>query len=78
LFNQAVVGSFSSILYPPAPSGTQWTNNLAVDGTIALVAGPAPAPTNITFSVSSGNLTLNWPTGQGWQLQAQTNCSRSA
>ena len=34
---------------------------------------PPPAPTNITYSVSGGNLTLNWPAGQGWQLQARTN-----
>ena len=44
-----------------------------MDGSIAVVAAPAPAPTNITFSVSGGNLTLNWPAGQGWQLQARTN-----
>jgi autotransporter-associated beta strand protein len=73
LFSQPVVGSFSSIVYPPAPSGTVWTNNLADNGTISLVASPAPAPANITFSASSGNLVLNWPAGQGWQLQSQTN-----
>jgi hypothetical protein len=52
-----------------------WTNKLAQNGTIALVAAPvvAPSPTNITFSASGGNLILDWPAGQGWQLQAQTN-----
>ena len=33
----------------------------------------SPSPTNIAFSVSSGQLELNWPAGQGWLLQAQTN-----
>jgi autotransporter-associated beta strand protein len=72
LFSTATTG-FSSTQLPTPPSGTMWTNNLAVDGSIALVAAPAPSPTNITFSVSSGKLILNWPAGQGWQLQSQTN-----
>jgi hypothetical protein len=72
LFSTAVSG-FSQTQLPPTPSGLAWTNNLAVDGSISLVAAPAPAPTNITFSVSGGNLTLNWPAGQGWQLEARTN-----
>jgi hypothetical protein len=30
--------------------------------------------TNITASVSGGNLTMSWPTDHtGWRLQAQTN-----
>jgi len=32
------------------------------------------APTNITISVSGGNLQLSWPPDYtGWSLQAQTN-----
>ena len=32
------------------------------------------APTNLTFSVSGGNLNLSWPTNYlGWSLQVQTN-----
>jgi hypothetical protein len=52
-----------------------FTNNLAVDGSIQVVgiAPPAPTPTNITYSVSGGNLILDWPAGQGWQLQSQAN-----
>jgi autotransporter-associated beta strand protein len=74
LFSQPVSGSFSSIVYPAPPSDTVWTNMLAVDGTIALVSTViAPTPTNITVSVSGGNVILDWPAGQGWQLQAQTN-----
>jgi autotransporter-associated beta strand protein len=39
------------------------------------VAGSIPTtPTSITFSVSGGNLAINWPVGyQGWVLQVQTN-----
>jgi autotransporter-associated beta strand protein len=36
-----------------------------------------PAVTNITYSVSGGQLVLDWPDGQGWQLQAQTNSLNS-
>ena len=32
-----------------------------------------PPSTNITYTVSSGQMVLNWPAGLGWQLQAQTN-----
>jgi len=32
-----------------------------------------PNPTNITYTVSGSELVLNWPAGQGWNLQAQTN-----
>ncbi len=38
-----------------------------------VVGGGGPAATNITFTVTGGQLILNWPAGQGWQLQAQTN-----
>jgi hypothetical protein len=34
---------------------------------------PAPAPTNLTCTLSGGALVLGWPNGVGWQLQAQTN-----
>jgi autotransporter-associated beta strand protein len=72
LFTTATPG-FSSIQLPPTPSGLTWTNKVALDGSIALVAAPAPTPANITYSVSGGNLIMNWPAGQGWKLQSQTN-----
>ena len=31
-----------------------------------------PSSTNITYAVSGSKLTLNWPTGQGWQLQSNS------
>ena len=38
------------------------------------VQGIPTTPTSITFSVSSGQLTINWPAGYaGWILQSQTN-----
>ncbi len=38
-----------------------------------IVTPPFPAPTNLSYTVSAGQLILQWPNGQGWQLQAQTN-----
>jgi autotransporter-associated beta strand protein len=74
LFSQPVSGSFSSIVYPQTPSGMVFTNKLAENGSIELVVGVLPpTPTNITYSVSGGNLILDWPAGQGWQLQSQAN-----
>jgi fibronectin-binding autotransporter adhesin len=57
------------------------TANLVTNGgnTIALnvtsIASPINTnPTNITISVSGGNLTLSWPADHtGWRLQVQTN-----
>ena len=43
-------------------------------GIILTVLPSQPNPTNITCSVINGtNLVLNWPAGQGWTLQSQTN-----
>ena len=38
----------------------------------AAVASP-PSPAGITAVYDGSTLTLNWPSGQGWRLQAQTN-----
>jgi hypothetical protein len=53
-----------------------WTNNLAVNGTIAVVATLTvnTNSTNITATVSSNTLTLSWPADHlHWHLQVQTN-----
>ena len=54
-----------------------WTNKLAVDGSIqalSVVSTIASYPTNISYSVSGGVLTITWPaTHLGWILQNQTN-----
>jgi hypothetical protein len=55
-----------------------WTNNLAVNGSIAVVAAVTvnPNPTNIIATVNAGALTLSWPQDHtGWTLQVQTNSS---
>ncbi len=37
------------------------------------LAPSTPPATNIIYTVSSGQLVLEWPNGLGWNLQAQTN-----
>ncbi len=57
--------------------GVTWTNHLAIDGSIVVLSvgsNVATNATNITYSVSGGNLVLNWPVDHtGWRLQTQTN-----
>jgi hypothetical protein len=63
-------------------AGLNWTNKLAIDGTIkalSVVSTVATNSTNIVFSVTNGtggstSLTLSWPTDHiGWTLLAETN-----
>ena len=57
-----------------APDTTNYVTTTA--GQVNLVVESLvtpPTPTNILYSVSGGQLVLEWPNGQGWQLQAQTN-----
>ena len=76
LFSTPVTGAFGTVNLPPLPDGSvMWTNRLAVNGTIAVIAttintnGPV-----LTNSVSGGILTLSWSADyKGWTLQAQTN-----
>jgi hypothetical protein len=67
-------GAFASIT-PSVPGvGLTWnTSQLGTTGILA-VSGGAPAATNITATpIGGGQVVLNWPTGQGWKLQTQTN-----
>src|ERR1019366_2900075 len=78
LFSTPVSGSFTTVTLPTLPAtNLAWTNKLAVNGSIAVlsVATVNTNPTNITFTVSSGNqLILSWPADHiGWHLQVQTN-----
>jgi len=44
------------------------------NGVVSLnVVGGTPSPATITFTINGNQLVLDWPAGQGWQLQAQTN-----
>jgi autotransporter-associated beta strand protein len=84
LFSTPVSGSFTTVTLPALPAtNLAWTNKLAVNGSIGVVAVATvnTSPTNITFTVSSGSpvssgnqLILSWPADHiGWHLQAQTN-----
>jgi hypothetical protein len=80
LFSQAVSG-FASVTLPTLTGTNSWVNNLAVDGSITLIAPPAvpgtpPVMTN-AYDSASGQLTLSWGaeyTGF-YRLLAQTNAA---
>jgi autotransporter-associated beta strand protein len=74
LFSAAsYTGNFAAMNLP-ALSGLAWNWNPA-NGTLSVVAGGiATNPTNITATVSEGNLKLSWPADHiGWRLLVQTN-----
>ena len=74
LFNKSVSGGGTMVITPAPGAGLTWGNRLAIDGSIVVNTGVAQNPTNITCSVSGGNLNLGWPEDHiGWTLQAQTN-----
>jgi len=68
-------GAFASITPSTPASGLVWnTNTLTTDGVLRISTGTASNPTNITVSVSSGQIIVAWPADHtGWYLQAQTN-----
>jgi autotransporter-associated beta strand protein len=77
LFSAPVSGAFTTVNLPPLPDDSlTWTNQLAVNGTIAVIAATTINTNSpyMTNTVSGGNLTLSWPTDHiGWTLQMQTN-----
>ena len=77
LFSTPISGSFSTVTLPAlSGKGLYWTNNLAVNGSIAVAASVNTNPTNIVATVNAGTLTLAWPQDHtGWTLQVQTNSS---
>lgn len=74
IFNEPVSGGNTLTV---TGGGMNWTNRLAVDGSITAlsVANTVNSnPTNIVFSVSGSTLNLSWPADHtGWILQSQTN-----
>lgn len=65
-------GNFTNITILPATGATGTFN--PTNGILSINLTPVvPTPTNITYTVSGSQLVLNWPDGQGWQLQSQTN-----
>jgi hypothetical protein len=71
LFNQPV-DEFAVVSLPAVGPGYAWANNLAYNGTIAVVS---TGPANLIAQVTTGNqLTLSWPADHlGWRLQVQSN-----
>ncbi|MCU0785573.1 MAG: autotransporter-associated beta strand repeat-containing protein [Verrucomicrobia bacterium] len=63
------VSNFSSIAGSPG-SGKVFS---FTNGVLSVVATGPSGPATLTNSVSGGVLSLSWPAGQGWRLQAQTN-----
>jgi autotransporter-associated beta strand protein len=74
LFNAgSTAGAFASTNLPPLSFGLAWNFN-AANGVLSVVSTVATNPTNISFTLGGGNLTLTWPADHtGWRLQAQTN-----
>jgi hypothetical protein len=68
-------GPFTSLSVGGAGLSVGATASVVVDTSSVYlnVVGGGPAPTNITYAVIAGQLVLDWPAGQGWQLQGQTN-----
>ncbi|HEU5395545.1 MAG TPA: autotransporter-associated beta strand repeat-containing protein, partial [Verrucomicrobiae bacterium] len=75
LFNASGYGGAFAVTNLPSPgSGLAWSNSLAANGTIAVIATVSLDPTNINWSVAGTNLELSWPADHlGWRLQVQTN-----
>ena len=70
----APVSGFGTVNLPNVGPTLAWTNQLAVDGTLAVVPAVATNPTNLLAVVSGNSLTLSWPADHiGWKLQTQTN-----
>ena len=74
LFSEAVSNGAAMTV---TGAGMNWTNHLAVDGSIqvlSVASSIASYSTNISFSLSGSTLTISWPaTHLGWLLQSQTN-----
>jgi hypothetical protein len=79
LFPAGVLGFSGINIASTDANGFVYTfqNNIGSLGSIKVLSvsgGVNSNPTNITFQVSGGNLTLSWPADHtGWTLQSQTN-----
>jgi hypothetical protein len=71
----AMTGSVaSSTVSGTALTGKTGTVSLASNTVVLTVSSAGPSiPATLTNSVSGGTLSLSWPAGEGWRLQAQTN-----
>ena len=75
IFSASGYGSaFATTRLPALTNNLYWTNTLAANGRLAVVAAVSLVPTNISWSVNGTNLTLSWPSDHtGWRLLMQTN-----
>jgi hypothetical protein len=65
-------GNFANVTGSAGP-GQTWSFDPAT-GVLSVIAGAVTTPTNLTYSVGGGQLTLSWPASHlGWILQEQTN-----
>jgi autotransporter-associated beta strand protein len=73
LFSAALSsGNFTNVVGNPG-AGLGFSFN-PTNGVLSVVSTIPGAPTNFSYSVSSGFITLSWPSNYiGWILQAQTN-----
>jgi hypothetical protein len=68
----ASAGNFASISGSPG-DGLAWTFN-PTNGVLSVVPGvTTPVATNITAKLIGNQLVLDWPAGQNWRLESQTN-----
>lgn len=73
LFNQSVSG-FAMVTLPELLPGLLWQNNLAVDGSLAVVSAVSTTPTKLAMQFENQALTISWPEDHiGWRLQMQSN-----
>jgi hypothetical protein len=66
-------GNFGSVVIQNSTGATNGTFNPAT-GTLTIGSAIPTTTTNLTYSVSGGVITLQWPANYlGWSLQVQTN-----
>jgi hypothetical protein len=67
-------GAFAATNLPTLTTGLTWSNSVALNGKITVVAAVNQTPTNIVMTVTNNVLTLAWPADHtGWRLLTQTN-----
>lgn len=72
-----MANAFTTVNLPPAGPGLAWTNRIAVDGSIEVIASgePTDAPT-LAFTSTRTSITLSWPTAYtSFVLRGQTNAT---
>lgn len=69
----APVSGFTATNLPALTGSMYWTNNLALDGSIAVINPINTNPPPLLSSFDGTTLSLSWPTNAGWTLQMQTN-----